>query len=213
MIGFEVSINDTATPAFERLQKGLTVARVGPIIGRSARNTVRSHLLGLDATRPNGLGGSRTHYFGAAARATSFAIVGEKVVVSIAQVGMALHYFGGTVKPKTAKYLTIPVAPEAHGKRAREFDLELVFGAGGQPIALATKSTRSVQFTQNSKGKTVKKSIGRTGVIMFRLVRQANIGADETVIPHLELINEQARKEVNAYVGRLWQRQEERGDS
>lgn len=32
-----------------------------------------------------------------------------------------IHNFGGTIKAKNAKYLTIPIAPMAKGKRAREF--------------------------------------------------------------------------------------------
>ena len=34
-----------------------------------------------------------------------------------------IHDTGGTIRPKNAKALTIPIAEEAKGKRAREFDL------------------------------------------------------------------------------------------
>lgn len=33
----------------------------------------------------------------------------------------AIHHFGGTIVPKTAGALTIPIAPEAKGKRAADF--------------------------------------------------------------------------------------------
>lgn len=33
----------------------------------------------------------------------------------------AIHHFGGVIVPKTKKYLTIPIAPEAMGKRTSDF--------------------------------------------------------------------------------------------
>lgn len=44
------------------------------------------------------------------------------VEVSSSQIGAGLKQFGGTVKPVKARALTIPVAPEAKGKTAYEFE-------------------------------------------------------------------------------------------
>ena len=216
MIGFTINVSqDTATPALQRFQAAMVPARLNPIIGRSATNTVREHLFGLNLSRPNQLGGRRTNYYATAARSTHFDVFGDDVIISINQIGMGLHYYGGTVRPRTAKFLTIPVAPEAHGKRAREFNnLELVFGAGGQPIALATQGTRGVQITQNKKGQLVKKNVGRHGVIMFRLVKKVTVKADPGVLPYTELITKRVKDDVNSYIGRIWERsQPQEGDN
>jgi len=44
------------------------------------------------------------------------------VEVSSSQIGAGLKQFGGTVRPVKAKALTIPVAPEAKGRTAYEFE-------------------------------------------------------------------------------------------
>lgn len=187
MIALRIAVTDTATPALRRLEAGLQPARLTPIIGRSARNATREHLFGKDAAG-NKLGGRRTHYYGTAARGTNFAIEGDTVVVSIPQLGIRQRYYGGTIKPKTAKYLTIPVHPAAHGKRAREFsDLEVVFGPGGRPVALARKASG-------------KRTLGE---IYYRLVRSVTQAADPTVLPTMEALGAAIRPDLEAHIARL----------
>jgi len=176
---------DTATPMLAAARELMLPKRLNPIIGRSAVNVYRAHLFGVNESRPNKLGGTRTNYYATAARSTHFTILDDDtVLISMSQVGLALRFYGGTVKPKTAKFLTIPVNAKAHGHRAREFDLEIVFGEGGRPIALATKSTRATQVKQNSRGKNVTRQIGRHGEIMFLLVKSATMKPDPTILPY-----------------------------
>lgn len=49
-------------------------------------------------------------------------------VVSCLHFAGAQKEFGGTIKAKNAKFLTIPIAPEAKGKRAGEFENTFVMG-------------------------------------------------------------------------------------
>lgn len=202
-----VTIRDEARPALARLRHGIQPERLFPIIGRSATNTVREHLFGLNATRPNQLGGARTNFYAGAARSTQFQIVGDAVIVSINHVGIAQRYFGGTIRPKVAKFLTIPVHPRAYGKRAREFDLELVFGRKGEPIALATKASLVTIIRQRGKGEATRKLGGRRGEIMFRLVKQVTQQADPTVLPHDGLLETRIQRDVESYINRLIERQ------
>lgn len=201
-ITFTVS-RDAITPVVKRFGGALKPERLNPILGRSAVNTTREHLFGLNLTRPNQLGGRRTNFYAGAARGTNFQATDEGVTVSIVQVGIAQRYYGGTIRPKTAKFLTIPVNPAAYGKRAREFDLELVFGPGGEPVALATKGNRGVSITQNKRGQIVKKQTGRHGEIMFRLVRSVTQKPDPTVLPYPELMAERIKKDVGSYFERV----------
>lgn len=180
MIGIRIKVTDTATAALRRLHAGIQPARLAPIIGRSARNATREHLFSRDA-QGNKLGGPRTHYYGAAARATNFTTEGNSVIVSIPQLGIRQRYYGGTIKPKTAKYLTIPVHPSAHGKRAREFgDLVVLFGRGG-PYALARKD----------------------GTVLFRLAKSVTQRADSTVLPTTEALGAAIRPDLEAHIARL----------
>lgn len=187
MVSLRLNITDTATPALRRLEAGIQPARLAPIIGRSARNAIRTHLFARDG-QGNRLGGRRTHYYGTAGRATNFTLEGDTVVVSIPQIGIRQRYYGGTIKPKTAKYLTIPVHPAAHGKRAREFsDLEVVFGQGGRPIALARKAAG-------------KRTLGE---IYYRLVRSVTQAADPTVLPTMDALAAAIRPDLEQHITRL----------
>jgi len=184
VIAYALTIDGPGLDAPRRVISAMQPARTGPVMGRAVVNLERAHLFEANRTRPNALGGRRTNFYAQAARATSFALDGDDaVIVSISQIGIRQRYYGGTIRAKKSKFLTIPVAPEAYGKRAREFqNLELVFGPNGVPWALATKGDRRVQITQNAKGKTVKKMIGRRGVILFRLVKSVTQAADPSVL-------------------------------
>lgn len=45
----------------------------------------------------------------------------DEAVVFTRNPYAAIHQFGGVIRPKNAKALTIPIAPEAEGKRASDF--------------------------------------------------------------------------------------------
>ena len=188
MFGLSIRVSrDEATPALAATTRGLTPQALGAVIGRAGRNAVREHLFARDA-QGNALGGRRTHFFGQAARATAFAFQRDTVVVTINHVGIAQRYFGGTIRPKAAKYLTIPVHPAAYGKRAREFgDLEVIFGAGGRPVALARKARGRRAY----------------GEIYYRLVRSVSQQPDPTVLPTDAQLETAVAAEVEPYVQRL----------
>ena len=203
-ITIDLSARETAPGVVRAIGRALQIDRVGPIIGRSANNTIREHLFGLNSSRPNALGGSRTNYYAQAARATQFQVEGESVIVSINQIGIAQRYFGGTIKPKKAKYLTIPARAEAHGKRAGEFnDLVVVFGRGGQPIGLAR--AWQTKIGQNKSGQTVSRGIAG-GEILFWLVKEVTQQADKSVLPEDGTMTEAINRDVASYLDRITQR-------
>lgn len=162
-----ITVSGTGADVPAQVVANLAPEVAGPVAGRAAVNLIRRHLFTLNGERANSLGGRRTSFYAGAGRATSFAVRGDTVVVSINQRGIAQRYFGGTIRPKTKKFLTIPAHPDAHGKRAGEFGaLELVFGAQGQAIGLARREP------------------GRAfGEILFRLVRSVTQRPDPTVLP------------------------------
>lgn len=199
-LAFTIAITGTAPDSVRMLAAGLAPERLNPIVGRSARNTYREHLFGLNGQKANRLGGPRTNFYTGAGRATQFRVEGDHVIVSINQVGIAQRYFGGTIKPKTKKFLTIPARAEAHGHRASEFDLVVLFNRSG-PYALAKR-----RQARSSRG-FIGPGIGRGAEVMFWLVKSVTQQPDPTVLPYPELVGAQAARAVDKYATRLWARQ------
>lgn len=191
-VGLSIRISGEGADIPARVLRAIAPARINPVIGRAASNTTVAHLRRLNQERPNALGGRRTNYYAGAARGTSFAVVDDStVVVSIAQRGIRQRVFGGTIKPRQAKFLTIPVHPLAHGKRAREFgDLEIVFGAGGRPVALARKASGTRRF----------------GEILFALRRSVTQRPDPSVLPANATLRADIVRAVESAVARAARR-------
>jgi len=217
-LGFQVDLRDTATPAVASLRAGLTPDRIQPIIGRAARNTYRTHFFGLNAQRPNALGGRRTNYYAGAARATQFRIQGDSVIVSVNQVGIRLRLDGGTVRPRVKKFLTIPAIPEAHGKRASEFS-DLRFSIEYNPkvsrrMPALVQGARSLIRRRRVNGqlRVFFASVQNTRVI-FWLVRSTTHRPDPTILPHPERVAAEAVRACDTYARLLWERRQPKGGS
>ncbi len=225
-VAIEVSITkDEATPAIERVRLGLQPQRLGAIIGRSATNTIREHLFGLNQSRPNALGGNRTNYYASAARATHFTCMGDVVIVSVSWIGMAQRYFGGVIRPgkgissfsgKPTKFLARPARAEAYGKLPGEFnDLVMLWGRNG-PYALARAVSTAISYRKThtldmkaAGSSAITRAVGRGtqgGEVMFWLKRIVIQEPDETVLPYPELIDTRIARDVDSYVKRLWER-------
>ncbi len=188
MSGIAVSLRTSGTTLADlrRLERALDLKYLGPIIGRAIRNVIRDYLFFLNSTRPNALGGPRINFWAAAARATTFTFAGDLIVISIAMEGMAQQFYGGTIRPKTAKYLTIPARAEMHGKRAREVPgLHLLFNRAHPPWALADKN----------------------GAVMFILTKEVNQRPDSTALPTREVMQAAGLKAVESTVTRAVARQ------
>jgi hypothetical protein len=195
-LGISIDLRDTLSPTLARLRRGIEPKQLAPTIGEAGVRGYKRHFARLNRERPNRLGGKRTNYYAAAARGTNFQVVSDGVVIGIDQPGIRLRYFGGTIRPKPGKtYLTIPVHPAAHGKTAREFDLEVIFGKGGRPIALATKG-------RAAKGN----GRARLGEIYFLLLREVTVKEDPSVLLRPDELAGQILPEAQAYLERLIER-------
>jgi hypothetical protein len=72
--------------------------------------------------KPNRLGGLRTNYWNGIADDTGVTKVDAAgATLTIANQTFAIHLHGGTIRPKKAKALTVPLVPEAHGIFARTY--------------------------------------------------------------------------------------------
>lgn len=123
MIAVNVKIkDDTATPFLKGVIRDMDPA--GPlamVLGRALANVLKKHFRARNST-PNKLGGARTNFWSGVASAVSVpAQEAGGVVVSVSHPAIAQKVFGGTITPKKAKYLSIPIDPRAHGKSPRVF--------------------------------------------------------------------------------------------
>lgn len=165
--------------------------QVSGAIGYAAQLQVQAHLRNVDSKRSGTqMPGARSGYYGRAATLTSTETDSKEARVRIAQPGIGLHYYGGTVRPKRAKALTIPAIPAAYGKRAGEFpDLDLVvFGRKGTG--------------KKGKAALVRKR-GEALQVVYWLVKKTTHTADKTILPTDEALLDQATSTVQRIIERL----------
>lgn len=155
--------SDTITPQLRTLAKQAKHPRaVMAAAARGVTNLFKRHLRHLDRTRPNQLGGARTHFWNEMAGTVNIASMTDlSASVSISHPSAAHKHTGGEIRAKRAKMLTIPIAPEAHGRRASTLEAELgiklfilntgaqlfLYGQspGGQPKAYYALKSRVTQ--------------------------------------------------------------------
>lgn len=204
MMTVSTSVTDRARPVVLAIGQSVQPERLKPIVGRAVVNRIRTHLFDADRTKPNALGGQRTHFYADAARGTQFTVVTDGVVVSINQVGIRQRILGGTITPQKAKYLTIPARAEAHGKRASEFnDLVVVYGRSGEPVALARAWQTSLRGSRGPGQTPRRRGAEQGGEIMFWLTKSVTQRPDPSVVPTTFDLAAAAISAVNADRERL----------
>jgi hypothetical protein len=159
MLSFSVKIDETVTAKSEAVIRGIERGAHRKVIASKAATVVKDHFVALGRARHRG---GSFNFYGRAARATSHGVSGQAAFVSIDQEGIALRRYGGTVRPRKGKYLTIPADKSAHGKRAREFG--------------------NLHFRRNASGDS-----GRlcdpAGRVFYWLIKQSTHKPDPSVLP------------------------------
>ncbi len=112
---------------------------------------------------------------------------------------MRLRVKGGTVKPTTTKYLTIPATKEAYGKSARQFnDLRFapLFGKGKGGALIQRDQTKLKKKKDGSyaPGQTV------GGKVFYWLKPEVTIRGDRTLLPRDSDITMEAEAAIREYV-------------
>jgi hypothetical protein len=94
------------------------------VLGRRGSNELRAWFTKADAKHPNKKGFPRSHFWLDVANSVSNnpAITDNRVTINIAHPVIAFKVIGGTIKPRVANWLTIPVVAAAYGKTVREYE-------------------------------------------------------------------------------------------
>lgn len=194
-----VDISDLAGPAVGRMRQAMDQSRIAAPIGAAVKKLFQMHLLGNPSNRQ---GWPSTGFWAGAARSTSYAVVRDGALVSVAKQGVRQRYVGGEIHPVKASYLTLPARAEAYGKRAGEFDNLVVAwrreGGKSVPWALVEAPSQSVAFGRRRKDNSRKVTEGSEvgGAVYFWLVKSVTQKGDRSVLPSDEEITNTAMMQV-----------------
>lgn len=184
-----ITISGPALDLLKEQRATLASDGVKKAAGNGVRLLLMDYLGGLDSSRPNAVGGRRTHFYAQAARGITYDVTPDGAEVAIHQEGIAQRFYGGKIEPVNSKYLTIPVDPEAYGRRAGEFDnLTVQWGRskGGK--------ARPMFLTETPEDKKTK------GRIMYYLAESVEQDPDPTVLPDDDLVMQSAVASISRYL-------------
>jgi hypothetical protein len=172
---------------------------VGKAMLEDTLNCVKDHLRsgGLETTRPNELGGERTHFWEQAADSLSHSISGSELRVSVNKLGFAQRFFGGEIKATNADWVTIPARSEAHGKRAGEFNNLRFVQFSEDTAALVEAERTDVQLFRRKKENlpaVSERARAAGGLVMYWLKHSVTQPADPSVLPSADLLADTAMK-------------------
>lgn len=200
---------DEVSPLMQRLTTAAQAQGLALVGARAAAGLVREHLYGLDAQRHRG----GNHFYRQAADSVGTARVPAGAAVTITQQGFAQRLFGGTIRAKPGRALTIPEDDAALGRRAREFndlDLERVINprTGALQMALVRRASTAISFTRRKQKDgsikvTVKPGELQGGEVMYWLAREVTQKPDPTVLPHAEHMSARATDAMQARLLRI----------
>jgi hypothetical protein len=176
VLSFKVRVDENVSSKVGAVQAGIERGVHRKVIAKAAAEEVKDNFVALDRARHRG---GSFNFYGRAALATSSGVQGKAAYVSIDHEGIALRRFGGTVRPRTAKFLSIPAIDEAQGKRAREFS--------------------GLHFRRNASGNGGRLcDVG--GRVFYWLVEQSTHQPDPSVLPTDAEITEAATDALKEWV-------------
>lgn len=148
---------------------------------------------------PNKMNAPKSNFWNQVAAATDIAEVTETgATVSVAEKRFNIQLFGGTILPKTAKFLTIPLIAEARGKFASDYEKDnkrRLFTIPGKRALFEQTNEGTGQYAPNGlkgrvRGKNRSFSVSlaaKTNIrAVYALARKATIKADPTALPRTE---------------------------
>jgi hypothetical protein len=210
---------DTLTPRVAELLDKLSPAQMAAAARRPLEILMRTH---LEANGSNKKGWPTTGFWRQASDATRATAQPDGVLIEVKKQGVRQRLYGGPILPKTRRALTIPISPEAHGKRASDFPGSFILktkkgayivqrgekmGARGslQPI-YGKKAQGLGRKWQSINPQTGEVTTRRRAVaaleFLFKLSKGVNQKPDPSVIPTSEQLRRETVRAILANVQR-----------
>lgn len=178
------------------------------VAGRAVANALKKHFRSKQDNEPNKLRGKRTNFWDGVARSVTPSggdperVDANTVRVTVGATGslakILMHKLrGGTIVPKRAKYLTIPVHPLAYGVTASHFGkrLQFAFTPQGRALVLAQNmQSRRYSWGGAQKDQQVLQASGATGTILYLLRKKVTQAARPNTLPSEQTLATAARQ-------------------
>lgn len=199
MTALEITIEDGATPALQRMMARVT--RRTPMMqaaGKAVEVVLHSHFDRRDA-EGNKKGWPRKHFWSRIVRrATAFeTATADEATVKIASREFRQKLFGGTITPKSGKFLAIPLTARAYATgRPRNWagaDLQVVRLPGGK-LLLRENLHSSLTGRRGQRGRV------EGGEAQYLLVKRVNQQPDPRALPSETMMLRAARIAVRAHL-------------
>lgn len=145
----------------------------------------------------NRLGASPTGHLADAYEAIEGQATADGASLLVPSGGRLAAAFGPvTIRPKSGKFLTIPVAKDSYGKRAGEFGDELFFlRVGPKRQAVLARRQERVETGGFDRSKGKRYDNNKPLEVLYVLVSESNIPEDRNLIPFDKLTNAAARSQ------------------
>ena len=190
-----------AFPDTEQAARELQSPELRSHVGRVIADVIKDNFVRLDAERGHNY--SPEHFYGEAARSTGYTEQYGYPAVVVMWIGVAMRYFGGLIKPKNAKYLSIPnsfstAIASIYDTSPREIgNLKVVFGRQQDgsigPIALAANDEGAVwqHHAENDfgvivetekAGKKIRRSLSREEQGMAKNVNKKSMSTSGEIL-------------------------------
>lgn len=181
---------DTATPALKRMLSSVAGSDRRDMLAVCARrlvNTLKEHF-SVKERLPNKQGWKKSHFWSQVRSSVGIkSVTNTEATVTISDPRFSIHYYGGTVRPKEAKALAIPLVPEAKGIYPR---------SGLIPGLFLVRTLKGAFLATKDKGKSMFLKF------WFVLVKSATIPKDPTALPPDKTISESLEKEASLFLMR-----------
>ncbi|MCE0484233.1 MAG: hypothetical protein LV479_08355 [Methylacidiphilales bacterium] len=205
-----LAFEENATPVIRGVARSVNSRGAAQAVGIGMRRVVRTYLRDLDQYRPTkhaaDLPGSQsTHYYEQAAESiTAPEVAGNRVTISITQVGFRQRLLGGQINPVNAKFLTIPGMAATYGTRAGEFQgLKFAYAQdvnGNLHPALVTEEAFQLRGTVRNRRGMGPKPAFQAGSVAYWLYRSVNQNPDPGVLPGEDYITAGAVEGLRSYL-------------
>jgi hypothetical protein len=184
VIGSEVL--DEATPKLKALTNALrNKDGINRVMANGVANLIKKHFAATAFVNRNRFGRPNTFWKRMRDSVVPDSSVSKSEVVM--DKAVALRLFGGIVKAKFKKFLTIPLTKDSYGKSARQFNNLFVRDFGDGELYLS-------RFSGNGKTRRIEN--------LYKLVKRTNHKSDPKVLPTEKDIKAAAYDAMHMYLKR-----------
>lgn len=213
VIAIRSTITDTGARSFlVRLTGAVTNRRdLNEALALRLSAELKTHFLRKNAM-PNKMGAPKTDFWNQMAAATGvLEITSDGATVTVAERRFKIQLFGGTILPKKARALTIPLVAEARGRFVKDYERDTgrhLFSIPGRNALFEKTANATESLVAGTKGRVRGTnrsfSVGlaaRTGIrAVYALAKSARIQKDPDALPPMTVLAAALAQEADDFM-------------